>query len=159
MLRPSGQSVSTDRGRTWSALTPDQPFRWVTKPALMLTSTGVLVFAFSGVKVSASLDEGETWRPPVEVDRVHGYPWMVELDPGRILLLYHDDDAPHLKRCEKAELKAMQFQVTAKGEITDVSKPWVILGSGAAPPYTHPAYVCAVKLAKIGAPSKSKGKR
>lgn len=86
---------SLDGGKTWSDVKPmpvpgDAPY-------LLLTSDGVLLCAFRHRPTRStclihSTDQGRTWSPMLTLDRVLGaYPSMVELDDGRVLVVYYTE--------------------------------------------------------------------
>lgn len=86
------RSESRDGGLTWSDTEP-LGFEGHA-PCLLRTSKGVLLLAhrLPGTALHYSLDEGATWKGPVQLDTVTGaYPGLAELPDGRILCVYYEE--------------------------------------------------------------------
>jgi len=93
MLRPCMcKTLSRDGGRTW---TPAELIgHRGDAPYLLLTSDGLLICAHRhpGTAVSISTDLGKTWNKPIMIDRHGGaYPSLLELDDGRIMIIYYEE--------------------------------------------------------------------
>ncbi|NOZ23515.1 MAG: exo-alpha-sialidase [Planctomycetes bacterium] len=93
MLRPCMcKTLSRDGGRTW---TPAEPIgHRGDAPYLLLTSDGLLLCGHRhpGTSISISADLGKTWPPPTQIDRCGGaYPSLLELDGGRIMVIYYEE--------------------------------------------------------------------
>ena len=94
---------STDGGSTWTEPAPvgvsgDAPY-------LLLTSANVLLCGMRhhpthSTSLIYSRDFGKTWSDPLLLDRViGGYPSMVELPDGRILVVYYTEGGGSDIRC------------------------------------------------------------
>lgn len=108
MMRPCMcQSFSSDNGKTWSK--PEYIGHRGDAPDLLLTSEGVLLCAHRHPKtaVSVSMDNGKTWGEPQVIDPecIGAYASMVELDDGRILIVYYEETLPH------SDIRAAFFRV------------------------------------------------
>jgi hypothetical protein len=94
------QAISEDGGVTWSSY---RAFDFIGQaPYLARLSSGVLMSAFrwyddllnqSGVNFIYSMDEGQTWSEMIRIvepqlDEI-GYPSILELDDGRVLIVYY----------------------------------------------------------------------
>ena len=86
---------SSDGGKTWSKpismpMSGDAPYA-------LLTSRGLLLLAFrhhptSSTSMTYSRDYGKTWSRLIVLDRViGGYPSLVELPDGRVLVVYYTE--------------------------------------------------------------------
>jgi len=93
LIRPCMcRTASTDCGRTWSDTEP-AGFEGHA-PCLLRISKGVLLVAhrIPGTALYYSLDDGATWKGPVQIDSVTGaYPGLAELPDGRILCVYYEE--------------------------------------------------------------------
>lgn len=108
MMRPCMcQSFSSDNGKTWSK--PEYIGHRGDAPDLLLTSEGVLLCAHRHPKtaVSVSMDNGKTWGEPQVIDSecIGAYASMVELDDGRILIVYYEETLPD------SDIRAAFFRV------------------------------------------------
>lgn len=88
------RAVSTNQGRSWSAVT-SFGFKGHS-PHFLRHSSGVLLLShrLPNTALHWSLDEGQTWQGPLEIDGVIGaYPGCVELSGGDILCVYYEEGA------------------------------------------------------------------
>ncbi len=95
------QSVSKDRGYTWSVPEPLLPVNGGAPAHILLHSSGVLVSTYGyrarpfGVKVMFSKDMGKTWEIndeyiyDADVSADVGYPESIELSDGSILTVFY----------------------------------------------------------------------
>ena len=94
------QSVSKDRGRTWSAPVQLLPDRGGAPAHLLRHSSGTLISAYGyrsepfGVRLMLSADDGATWEKGFSlydsgIDPDLGYPATVELDGGSLLTVFY----------------------------------------------------------------------
>lgn len=98
LIRPGMHwSESSDGGVTWMQ---PQPLGIPGQAAqMLLTSEGVLIAGYrwreeSSTAIIWSHDLGRTWEGPKVVDRVvGGYPSLVELPDGRVLMVYYTEGA------------------------------------------------------------------
>ncbi len=98
LIRPGMHwSESTDGGVTW---TQPEPLGIPGQAAqMLLTSKGVLIAGYRwreerSTVVIWSHDLGRTWEGPKIIDRVvGGYPSLVELPDGRVLMVYYTEGA------------------------------------------------------------------
>jgi len=144
-------TFSADKGKTWTPAEKIKAFGgYCYAPDLLRTSSGALVCAHNGVKVNVSIDEAKTWLPRKQVVKGYGYPSLAELDDGRILCVFYDDTAEHLKKNTNAEVRAVTFRVGKAGGVANVSEPWVILKPDAEAAWgTHPGFPCVVKIRAV----------
>ncbi len=97
------QSVSYDKGKTWS--TPERLLEidGGAPPHLLMLSSGILISAYSrrkqpyGIMVMVSTDGGETWEKDLRLYENHGsddlgYPSTIELDDGTLLTVFYATD-------------------------------------------------------------------
>lgn len=114
---------STDGGKTW---THKRTMLKGVMPKLLLMSNGVLVCAFGrlGNNLAFSLDNGHTWCRELAITpadiRTTGYCDLVEVEPGRLLVVYdqYDTDAKGLWLWEPKEVNGIF------GCFVDVKKLW-----------------------------------
>ncbi len=93
LIRPCMcQTTSDDGGLTW---TDTKPVGWEGHAACFLrTSGGILIVGhrLPNTALHYSLDDGATWKGPVELDSCIGaYPGFAELPDGRILCVYYEE--------------------------------------------------------------------
>jgi len=93
MMRPAmAYSWSHDGGRTWSE--PKRVGFAGHAPYMLRTRSGVLLLGhrLPATSLHYSLDDGETWRGPVQIDTCTGaYPSMCELSDGSIYCVYYEE--------------------------------------------------------------------
>ncbi len=102
------QSVSTDRGKTWSKPEMLLDETGGAPPHLILLKSGVLISTYGrrkqpyGIMAMVSLDGGQTWEKDLRLFETYGsddigYPSTVELDDGTLLTVFYsrkDEDSP-----------------------------------------------------------------
>jgi sialidase-1 len=141
-------SFSLDKGKTWTPAEKIKAFGgYCYAPDLIRTSSGALVCAYHGVNINVSIDEAKTWLPRKQVAKGYGYPSLAELADGRVICIFYDDKAEHLKKNVRAEIRGVTFRVDKAGAIVDISEPWVILKPDARAEWgTHPGFPCVVRI-------------
>ena len=94
------QSVSSDKGKTWSSPEPILSRLGGSPPHLMISSDGTVICTYGyreepyGIKAIFSRDNGKTWENEVDID-VNGvsgdigYPSTVELSDGSFITVYY----------------------------------------------------------------------
>lgn len=113
LIRPGmHRSESTDGGVTWAR---PEPLGIPGQAAqMLLTSKGVLVAGYRwreerSTVVIWSHDLGGTWEGPKVIDRVvGGYPSLVELPDGRVLMVYYTEGAG-------SDIRGVFLDVSAEG--------------------------------------------
>ncbi len=109
------QTVSSDKGKTWSRPAPIINYNSGAPAHLFMHSSGVLISAFShrampcGIHLIFSTDCGETWSEEhkiyknTETDDL-GYPSTVELNDGSLLTVFYardDEEHPAVIRAQR----------------------------------------------------------
>jgi len=98
VMRPGmEQSISLDKGKTWTKPRELVPFARGHAPSLLQTKDGTIICGYRELpqprtSVIVSSDGAKTWSRPLLIDWPGGaYPNFVELDDGRILCIYYGE--------------------------------------------------------------------
>ncbi len=97
------QSVSYDKGKTWSVPERLLEIDGGAPPHLLMLSSGILISAYSrrkqpyGIMVMVSTDGGKTWEKDLRLYENSGsddlgYPSTIELDDGTLLTVFYATD-------------------------------------------------------------------